>query len=214
MELYAIDQNVKILMSITLSVIAISLFLLFKTKFRKTIMIYMILSTIGDIFMTNFIWINQMVNLFIGAGSFIAAHIVIGIEYIKYSKENNLQYINKGFWGGLSVVILSIILVTILAFTVPAKENQSVLLYFLVLIYAVIIGFNICGNFSYAFNRKGNQYVLPIAIVVFFITDIWIFLKMLNIYAILNQYFVWYFYPFAQFFIILFIEPFKKEKVE
>jgi len=193
---------IKLTMSIALSIFSIVLYLIRKNKIRHISMVFMVLSTIGDIFMTDSLHIGDA-SLYPGAGSFILGHILIGLFYIYYSKKNNYKYLNKGFNIGLILTIVLVIIIEVLAFVVPSTPH--VLFSILIAIYMIIIGFNMVGAFSLSYSRGDKYKILPISLVLFLLTDIWIFLNMLDIYLYVQQ-FVWYFYPIAQLGIILSIE--------
>ena len=96
----------------------------------------------------------------------------------------------------------------IAAFTVP--EKPQTVMFLLILLYIAVIGYNLCSNFAYSFSAKGARLILPLAIVLFYATDIFIFLEMLDITDAL-RYYVWYGYPPAQLALILFNSPLKKK---
>lgn len=170
-------------------------------------MIAMLLSTAGDLFMVN-VFSLENINTYIGAALFIAAHIVYAGVFVDRCKLLGYKYFSPGFFCGLSVMVISAVGLAVAEFGF-AQEKKPVM-FFLILIYVAVIGYNLCSQFTYAFAKTGLALILPFAITVFYATDIFIFLNMLNINNDLRQY-VWYFYPFAQLAIILFNSEFKKE---
>lgn len=203
-----ISTNAKMIMTAILSITAILLFVFLGGRSRRECMIAMLLSTIGDVFMVDGV-INWEYSTFVGAAMFIAAHIVYAGCFVKNINERGYTYCNKGFNAGLWLMILSAVILGVLAFTIP--EKPAVLMFFLILIYIAVIGYNLCSQFSFAYSAKGVFYVLPVAITLFYLTDIFIFFDMLDIeHSTRNL--VWYGYPLAQLAIILFNSPLKKAK--
>lgn len=196
----------KLVFTALLSVVAVVLFLLNrKSKPRLFCMIAMLLCTVGDIFMTNSFKINEMVSTIIGASSFIAGHIFYARMFmILKSKDSKL--VNPGFIIGLVVGILPIIVMDILGFTLV--EEPEVLYLIAVPFYVLVITFHIACNFSYAWEIKNwRSIVLALAVTLFYVTDIWIFLYMFKLAPKSLQDCVWYFYPLAQLTLILFCTP-------
>lgn len=196
---------IKLIMTFGLSLLSIILYLRNKSKTRLGLMIAMILSTLGDVFMTDSLHIGDA-SLYPGAAFFMISHIVYGLTL---NKENDGKKINIGTYFGIGIMIVSAIVLEVLAFTVPTTPNTTMAL--LILIYVAIIGFNLVMNFTLAFNKKGLYYVLPFAIVLFYVTDYWIFLDMLYVTEDLTR-LVWYFYPIAQLGLVLFGTKINKVK--
>ena len=171
-------------------------------------MVAMLLSSVGDIFMVNADKIGQY-STYIGAGLFIAAHIIYGTGFYEDTKAKGKKIFNPSFYVGLALMIISVLWLGYEEFFVASEKKP--IMFFLILIYISAIGYNVCSQFSYAGNEKGASMILPPAIIVFYITDIFIFLNMLNINNGLRQY-VWFAYPVAQLAIILFNGKFEKKK--
>lgn len=203
-----IPASAKMIMTALLSLAAIALFVFLGGRSRKECMLAMLISTVGDIFMVDGV-INWEFGPVIGAAAFIVAHFVYAGCFRKNIAECGYEYKNKGFKLGLAIMILSAVVLGVLAFTVP--EKPVTLMYFAILIYIAVIGYNLCTQFSFAFSAKGLYYILPFAITLFYATDIFIFHDMLNIEHI-SRNFVWYGYPLAQMLIVLFNAPLKKQK--
>jgi len=198
--------HIKLFMSVLLSVLSIVLFLTSKSKVRRYIMIAMLLSTIGDFFMTDTFKIGSFSTI-PGALFFMAGHVVYGISFITLAKNSKYKSKSNGTYFGIGFMVLSAIVLGILAFTIP--EEKDVLWFFLILLYIAVIGFNLVCNFNYSFQKKGIVgIILSFAIILFYATDYWIFLDMLNVTSSLMKY-VWYFYPLAQLLLIVFSEKIK-----
>lgn len=196
-----------------LSVIAVVLYLLNKdSKPRLYCMIAMLLCTVGDIFMTNTFKINDMVSTIIGASSFMAGHIFYG-QMFKTLKGKDSKLKNTGFYIGLVVGLLPIIIMDILGFT--AVEEPNTLYLICVPVYVLIITYHIACNYSYGWDKKeGRRIILALAVTLFYLTDIWIFLYMFGLAPKALQDCVWHFYPLAQLLIILLCTPKIIEKKE
>ena len=195
-------------MTLLLSLTAVLLFVFLGSRSRRDCMIAMLLSTAGDLFMIDGV-VNLPISTYIGAAFFMAAHIVYAGCFVKNGRERGFEFKNKGFKSGLVIMILSAAILGILAFTVP--DEPIAVMFFLILIYIAVIGYNLCSQFSFAFSAKGIYYILPVAITLFYLTDLFIFNDMLNIEHTTRNY-VWYGYPIAQLAIIVFNSPLKKEK--
>lgn len=189
-----------------LSVTAIVLYLLNrKSKPRLWCMIAMLLCTVGDIFMTNTFKIDGMVSTIIGATSFIAGHLAYcNMFYLLKKKEGKL--VNLGFIIGLVVGLVPIIVMDIMGFTMV--EEPKVLYLIAVPVYVAVISVHIACNFSYGWQIKSwRSIVLALAVLLFYVTDLWIFLYMFDLAPKALQDCVWHFYPLAQLLIILFCTP-------
>lgn len=203
-----LPQYSKWIMTAILSIISVILFLVFRTYARKKVMIAMLLSSLGDIFMTDAFGLGSTVSGVPGAAFFIAAHIVYATCFTSLTKQYGYKYKNAGFYVGLILTAVSAVILIVFA---CLSENPQYGMLILILIYIAIIGWNIVSNFSYSFSNKGARLIfLPFAILLFYLTDIWIFLDMLNIYSGLHG-IVWYFYPEAQLLLIIFCESFRKK---
>lgn len=202
-----LTQIEKVIISIVLSLTSIGLFVTLKGKERKISMIAMLLSTIADIFMTDILSLGE-ISTYPGAAFFILAHLVYAFGFFKASKRKGYTIINKGAITGIILVVLSAVALGIIAFSI--EEPQTVM-FFLILVYYLIIGFNLVMQFSYATNEKGSRLMLIPAMTLFLISDFTIFLNMLAVTPEHND-LVWLTYIPAQFFIILFNSNLRKEK--
>lgn len=203
-----IPLYVKLIMTVALSTLSVFLYFRLGGISRKLCMIAMLLSTVGDFFMTDAFGMGSF-STYPGAAFFMAAHVVYGGCFVKAAKEREYKYFGCGFRTGLVFMVLTAAGLGIAAFTVP--EKPQTVMFFLILLYIAVIGYNLCSNFAFSFAAKGIYLILPFAIVLFYATDIFIFLEMLNITDAL-RYYVWYGYPLAQLALILFNSPLKKEK--
>lgn len=203
-----IPLYVKIIMTVALSALSVFLYFRLGGVSRKLCMLAMLLSTVGDFFMTDVFGMGSF-STYPGAAFFMAAHMVYAGCFAKAAKERGYKYFGCGFFTGLAFMVLTAVGLGIAAFTVP--EKPQTVMFFLILLYIAVIGYNLCSNFAFSFAAKGIYLILPFAIVLFYATDIFIFLEMLDVTAAL-RYYVWYGYPLAQLLLILFNSPLKKEK--
>lgn len=205
-----INIYVKLAMTLALSALSIILFCVFKGKAKKKCMIAMILSTCGDLFMTNIIGIPEeyeLVNTAVGAAFFIAAHLIYADCFRGQIKEKGYNIFNGGLIFGISIMILSWAILTAL---MCDMTDFKALMFPLVTIYIIIIGINLSINFSYSFSAKGINYLNAVGIFIFYFSDIFIFLDMWCDYTLLHNY-VWYVYPIGQLLLLLFNSPLKKQ---
>lgn len=203
-----LPRMAKVIISIGISVMAIILYLVLGGEERKKCMIGMITCTIGDLFMVNLFGLGD-VSTYPGAGLFMLGHIIYALGFIKASKRKGYSFFNNGFKIGVGLTVLSAIVLGYLAFTIP--EVPQTVMYFLILIYVAVIGFNLATQFSYGVSEKGSRYWLIVAMALFLISDFTIFLNMLDITPAHND-FVWATYIPAQILIVLFNQDLKKEK--
>lgn len=193
-------QLLKVCLSLAISVTAI---VLYKTKpgvCRKGVMTAMLVCTLGDVFMTDLIGIGD-VSTYPGAVLFIIAHILYGMTFKKSAAGTEAGYKNTGLKRGFLVMTASAAVLAVLALAVP--ETPQYVMLVLILVYIAAIGFNVCSQFAYGFAAGGRARVLPWAAVLFYVSDICIFLGMLDITELFNNA-VWFLYLPAQLLIVLF----------
>ena len=203
-------QYIKVACSILLSLLAVILFLRNRREERKLCMAAMILSGIGDVFMTDVLKLGDNGTI-PGAIFFILAHIVYAVCFFRAGKKNSYPVVNKGFTAGLCLVSFTAILLTILMFS---KTGRVQAMYVPLLGYLAFIGLNLVSQFSYGFSRKGSFYFLPAAMTLFLISDFLVFLPMLEIISesVIYNLLIWIFYLPAQLLIILFNSPIGKQQ--
>ena len=203
-----LPRTAKIIISILLSLASAVLLLVFKGKERRQCMLAMILCTVGDLFMVDAFRMGDS-STYPGAAFFMLGHVVYGLCFLKASKRKGYLFRNQGFWAGGIFVAASAVLLGVLAFAIP--EKPQTVMYFLILIYLAVIGFNLSAQFSYAFSEKGSRWMLAAAMSLFLISDFVIFLNMLDITPAHND-FVWATYIPAQALILLFNQDLKHEQ--
>lgn len=201
-----ISASAKMIMTAALSCVAVGMYVFLGGRSRRSCMLAMLLSSLGDVFMVDGI-INWSLSTYVGAAFFISAHFVYADCFRKNGEERGFKYFGTGFYAGAAFMLLSVVMLAVLELTVPTEKMP--LMFGLILIYIAVIGYNLCSGASFGFSAGGMFLVLPAALAVFYITDIFIFLDMLNIEHSLRSY-VWYAYPAAQLCLVLFNSEFKK----
>ncbi|MDO4983507.1 MAG: lysoplasmalogenase family protein [Eubacteriales bacterium] len=202
-------QYSKVVCSILLSLLAVILFLRNRREERKLCMVAMILSCIGDIFMTDVLKLGSAGTV-PGAAFFILAHIVYAVCFFRAGKRNRCRILNNGFTAGVCLTVSAAALLTILML---AKTGRVQAMYVPILGYLAFVGLNLITQFSYSFNRKGSFYFLPAAMTLFLISDFLVFLPMLAVVqeSVIYDLVIWMFYLPAQLLIILFNSPASKK---
>ena len=202
-------QYSKVVCSILLSLLAVILFLRNRREERKLCMVAMILSGIGDIFMTDVLKLGSAGTV-PGAAFFILAHIVYAVCFFRAGKRKRCRILNNGFTAGVCLTVLTAALLTILML---AKTGQVQAMYVPILGYLAFVGLNLITQFSYSFNRKGSFYFLTAAMTLFLISDFLVFLPMLAVVqeSVIYDLVIWMFYLPAQLLIILFNSPASKK---
>ena len=206
-----IIQYAKVLCSVFLSVLAIVLFLQNHGEERKLCMIAMIISSAGDVFMTDVLLLGSAGTI-PGAAFFILAHIVYAVCFIRAAKSNSCKIVNKGFFAGVGLVVFATALLTVLMFAVTGQLQS---MYLPLLAYLAFIGLNLVSQFSYGFSKKGKFYFLPVAMTLFLISDLLVFFPMLAIVqeSVAYNLLIWALYLPAQLLIILFNSESKERNV-
>lgn len=202
-------QYSKVVCSILLSLLAVILFLRNRREERKLCMVAMILSGIGDIFMTDVLKLGSAGTV-PGAAFFILAHIVYAVCFFRAGKRNRCRILNNGFTAGVCLTVSAAALLTILML---AKTGRVQAMYVPIFGYLAFVGLNLITQFSYSFNRKGSFYFLPAAMTLFLISDFLVFLPMLAVVqeSVIYDLVIWMFYLPAQLLIILFNSPASKK---
>ena len=202
-------QYSKVACSILLSFLAVILFLRNRREERKLCMVAMILSGIGDIFMTDVLKLGSAGTV-PGAAFFILAHIIYAVCFFRAGKRNRCRILNNGFTAGVCLTVSAAALLTILML---AKTGRVQAMYVPILGYLAFVGLNLITQFSYSFNRKGSFYFLPAAMTLFLISDFLVFLPMRAVVqeSVIYNLVIWMFYLPAQLLIILFNSPASKK---
>ena len=197
-----LSRECKVMLSCLLSALSIVLFLKFKGTERKWCMFGMLLSTLGDIFMTDILGLGD-ISTYPGAAFFILAHIVYGMCFVRAGKRKNYKITNKGFWVGLLVTIAAALVLT----GVMINATGSIQGMFVpILLYLAFIGFNLVSQFSYAYSEQGRRSWIALGMFLFIVSDFLVFLPMLNVCSGTPHFndWIWFTYVPAQLLIVLF----------
>ena len=194
-------QYIKVAISILLSILAACLYCRHRGEERKLCMEGMLLSTGGDIFMTDVLKLGS-VGTYPGAAFFILAHIVYAVCFFRAGKKSGIALKNRGFYGGLVLVGTAAVLLTVLMFIKTGKVQS---MYFPLLFYMAFISLNLVSQFSYGYGKKGKCIFLIPAMTLFLISDFLVFLPMISVLpeSVTYNILIWLFYIPAQLLIIL-----------
>ncbi|MBR4962042.1 MAG: hypothetical protein IKY52_14190 [Clostridia bacterium] len=193
-----------IMLSCLLSLTAVILAFSFRTKDRWLCMAAMLLSTVGDIFMDNFMDIGSKIPIppfFVGAAFFICAHIAYIFVYRTLILEREYTLVNPGFRAAIVFVLVCGVLVIGKSLS-GGSVNWGMMA--LCVVYMCIIGANCACICSFAWSAKSIRSLAALGAVSFFISDLIIGYNVLvgypgdTIWGL-----IWWFYPIGQFFMIL-----------
>ena len=187
-----------------LSLTALVLALVFRTKDRSLCFAAMFLSTFGDLFMANFPSVSEKLpipSFFVGATFFIFAHIVYIFAYHSLIRENAYTFINPGFWAAVGFVLFCGVLVIIKCFR---NGNVPWAMLILCVIYMCIIGLNCATIFSFAWSVKSIRSIVALGALSFFLSDLIIGVEALTGYTTDFLWsMIWWLYPIGQVLIIV-----------
>ncbi len=210
--MFGFTPLVKVCLSAAVSLLGVVLFFCFKGPERKWCMFGMISSTLGDVFMTDVIGMGAA-STYPGAAFFILAHILYGLCFVRACRRKGYPLVNKGFLIGLLVVIMVTLVLTGLMFKETGKMQG---MYLPLLAYIAFIGFNLVCQFSYAYSEQGLRGLLILGMFLFIVSDLLVFLPMVNVCEGTHDYnsWIWYLYLPAQLLIVLFNSDFPKKTEE
>lgn len=166
-------------------------------KSRFVVIFAIAFGFLGDIFLG----LDVPWRTYAGGVAFFIEHCIFIGLLIWSIKRENLKIFNIPFIIGLIIFAVTVITIEILAFTVVKEPN--VLLAVLSSFYILAISLHIAFNFSYSWQKKGAYFLYSLGIIVFFATDVWVFLEILGITNFMSKY-IWYFYQIGQLLLILF----------
>ncbi len=210
--MFGFTPLVKVCLSAAVSLLSVVLFFCFKGPERKWCMLGMISSTLGDVFMTDVIGMGAA-STYPGAAFFILAHILYGVCFVRACRRKGYRLVNKGFLIGILVVVMVTLVLTGLMFKVTGKMQG---MYLPLLAYIAFIGFNLVCQFSYGYSEQGLRGLLILGMFLFIVSDLLVFLPMVNVCEGTHDYnsWIWYLYLPAQLLIVLFNSDFKKKTEE
>ena len=191
-------------LSCLLSLTALTMALCFRTKDRWLCCAAMFLSTIGDVFMTDFMDISEKIpvpSFFVGATFFIFAHIVYIFAYHVLISKNGYAYINPGFRAAIVFVLACGVLVISKCFL---NGNVDWAMLILCVIYMCIIGTNCATVCSFAWSVKSIRSIAALGALSFFLSDLIIGVEALTGFTTDFLWgMIWWLYPIGQFFLII-----------
>lgn len=187
-----------------LSLMAVVLFALFRTKDRALCAVGMLLCSAGDIVLGGLFGIKEAMPgtyFFLGAGLFILGHLLYIAAYRALIAAKGYQVFNTGFRGGVVFTILVFAAITV--YMVAGGTFPGPAMYGICLVYAVIIGADLSVIWSYAWSRRGVRSLVAVGVLVFFLSDLIIGVGRL---CGIHQFdaLIWWLYPVGQFLVILF----------
>ena len=187
-----------------LSLTAVILAAGFRTRDRWLCMAAMLLSTVGDIFMDNFMDIGSKIPIppfFVGAAFFILAHIVYIFAFSSLIRAREYTLVNPGFWAAIVFVLACGVFVIAKSLS-GGSVNWGMML--LCVVYMCIIGTNCAFISSFAWSVKSIRSLAALGALSFFLSDLIIGVEALTGYTTDFLWgMIWWLYPIGQFFIIL-----------
>lgn len=161
----------------------------------------MLTSSIGDLFMTRFMNIEDIFpNCFmIGVAVFMLAHIFYFNAYRLLAKSKGYKVCNKGMYGAVIMAAMAVIY-----FTIVCIQRKDFSMYPLVWIYLSVISLNCAMIFSYtwsSFKKKPVMVLAAVGILAFWLSD---FIIGLDVIAGITEfnYLIWWLYPIGQILVI------------
>lgn len=197
-------------LTVLMSVLAVTLAVLRPGKHRFFCAAAMVISTLGDVFMTRFNNIDEIFpNYFtIGAVLFMIAHVMYCLCYRTLIKQKNYRVFNGGV-----IVALVIAAACVVYFSVICIQRQSLSIFPLAMIYLCAISSSCSMIYSYTWSEWKSRPVALLAAVgaiSLFLSDLIIGLDAMAGVSRFN-YLIWWLYPIGQILIILSAEPGKKK---
>lgn len=185
-----------------MSLLAVVLALAFPTQARWLCAAAMILSSVGDIFLMHLPVIEKNIPhyFYIGAGFFMAAHMLYALCYARLIRQSGAAIFNPG-----AAILLVIAAVMAAWFILSARARGRMDQLPLILVYIALISLDCMMVFSYAWSQGMTN---PLAIlaaagaVSFFLSDLIIGL---GIVMGVKDYdhLIWWLYPIGQILMIL-----------
>ena len=197
-------------LSVLMSVLAVALALFRRSKHRWFCAAAMVISTLGDVFMTRFMDIDEIFpNYFvIGAVLFMIAHVMYCLCYRTLIKQKGFRVFNGG------VIAAQIIAaVCVVYFSAVCIRRQSLSIFPLAMVYLCAISSSCSMIYSYTwseFKRRPLVIFASIGAVSLFLSDLIIGLDAMAGVTQFN-YLIWWLHPIGQILIILSAEPGRKK---
>lgn len=185
-----------------MSALALVLAVLQPTAARWVCFAAMFLSSIGDVFLARFAGLDRIFpNYFvIGAGFFMAAHLVYLLCFCLKIKAAGAHFFNA---GAVAAMVLGVAIALLMVILAIRTGNTGILP--LILVYALIITCNCCGIFSWVcsqWQQHPAALFTGLGVVSFLLSDLVIGLGIAgNIHRF--DHLIWWLYPIGQILLIL-----------
>ncbi len=191
-------------LTVLLSLLALVLAVIRRKKHAWICFAAMLMSSVGDLFMTRFMGIDALVpNAFLcGAGAFAVSHIIYLCAFRVLIRKHGYRTANSGMLCAILIACGCLAY-----FTYICAQRGDFSMYFVCMAYLVVISAN-CGTiFSYARSRAGDGAPLTLLAAVgalsFMLSDFIIGLGALaGIYDF--DFLIWWLYPIGQLLMLLF----------
>ena len=196
-----IKNKTKILISASLLILAIMLYLLFPENLGyKLCLLAMLFSFLGDILL-NIVPIKNRPHslLYTGAFFFMISHLTYASAYMWLIHAYDKPFINPGAYTAYAIMVLIFIISMICIFISQIKLNPFML--FVFSIYLIVISINFITIYSYSYSLKSLSFI---GATSFLISDYIIGIE--TVFKIKNDYLrklVWIFYPIGQILILV-----------
>jgi uncharacterized membrane protein YhhN len=184
-----------------LSLLALVMAIAGRKKERWLILLAMIFSSIGDLFLMDFGDLEKIFRdtFVMGAAAFMVSHVIYAFAYRGMAKNRGCKFLNGGVIAALTVCAACLIY-----FANACAQRRNFSDFPLAAIYLAVIGANLAVIFSYAWaQRKTNPLTILAAVgaASFFASDFIIGLGMMARISKWN-YLIWWLYPIGQILLI------------
>ena len=192
-----------LVLTLLLSLTALTLALVFQTPDRWLRLAAMLLSSLGDVILMSYTPVTRRLpgplrGFACGAASFMLAHIAYIAAFGWRIARGGDPLVNAGFWAGVALLALAAVSMTVL-FRRSGNRNRGLLA--LCLAYLAVIGCACAVVFSCAVSEGGWAYLLALGALSFAISDFFIGLEQLGGIDACKD-LIWWFYPIGQLLLI------------
>ena len=185
-----------------MSLLALVLAVCFPSPARWLCFAAMLLSSVGDIFLMHLPVIEKnLPNYFVyGAASFMIAHVLYALCYLRLIRGSGAAVLNPG-----AALMAAIALAVAVYFVVTARGLGKLDQLPLILVYIAMIALDCTMMFSYAWSqglRNPLAILAAVGAVSFFVSDLIIGLGMV-MGVRRYDHLIWWYYPIGQILMIL-----------
>ncbi len=190
-------------LTVLLSLLALTLALIFRTRDRTFAAAAMLVCSLGDLVMTNFGNIRRFLpfpGLYLGAALFIVGHLLYIAAFASLIRKNRYPVYTRAF--GMGVVLTAAVFAAVVVFMVTGDTFPGAAMAAVCGIYACVIGASLSLIWSYAYSERTVRSVAAAGVLVFFLSDLIIGMGAL---CQVNQFdsLIWWLYPIGQLLLIL-----------